>query len=129
VAYSLPDLVSAVLEDLGVLEAGQPVSAEDSQTVLNRLPAKLAELNARDVGYIDPTNLDDAVFLPLVKIMAHECRAAFDITDATTVALLAADGAPRGTAEQAIKDVLRLRTPRQTMRCEMFGRRRWRGGW
>lgn len=125
---SLNDLVQAVLEELGVQESGQPVSAEDADAIVRRLFPKLEELNERDISYIDADNISNAQFLPLVKIMAHEMANAFNINDPLRLANLKAVGGPNGEAEQALKDIVRLRNPRQTLRVELFTGRRY-GGW
>ena len=122
--YSTNDLVEFVLQELGVLDAGQPVAAEDAEAVLARLPGKIAELNARDVISIDPNVLTEEIILPLAKCLAWECANAFSIGDQTTLARLSAAGARDGEAEKLLRDVVRLRTPRQTLRCEYSGRRR-----
>ena len=118
-------LVTAVLQELGVLDSGQPVAAEDADAILLRLYPKLEGLNERDVSYIDIDNITNAQFLPLVKIMAFEMAPAFNITDRVKLAKLELVGGPGGQAEQELKDIVRLRTPRQVLRCETFtgGRR------
>lgn len=125
----LGDLAVAVLQDLGIQESGQPIAAEDANTIIGRLFPKLEELNERDVAYIDADNIANAQFLPLVKIMAWECASAFSITDPAKLAQLQAKGAQGGEAEGALKDIVRLRTPRQVLRNEIFTRnpygRRW----
>lgn len=124
---SLNDLVQAILEELGVLETGQPVAAEDADAIIRRLFPKLEELNERDVSYIDADNISNAQFLPLVKIMANEMASTFSINDPMMLANLKSMGGPMGEAEQALMDIVRLRTPRQTMRCEIFNRPRYGG--
>lgn len=124
---SLNDLVQAILEELGVLETGQPVAAEDADIIIRRLFPKLEELNERDVSYIDADNISNAQFLPLVKIMANEMASAFSINDQMKLSNLKALGGPDGEAEQILKDIVRLRTPRQTMRVELFTRQRYGG--
>jgi len=126
----LGDLAVAVLQDLGVLESGQPVASEDAMTIIGRLFPKLEELNERDVAHIDADNISNAQFLPLVKIMAYECASAFTIVDPAKLQTLQAKGGMGGEAEGTLKDIVRLRTPRQTMRVELFsrnpyGRRYW----
>lgn len=126
----LGDLAVAVLQDLGVLETGQPVAPEDAMTIIGRLYPKLEELNERDIAYIDADNIANAQFLPLVKIMAAECASAFTIVDPMKLQTLQARGGIGGEAEGTLKDIVRLRTPRQVMRTELFsrnpyGRRYW----
>lgn len=126
---NIDDLVLATLQDLGVQATGQPVAAEDANLVLARVVPKLEELNARDVASLDINNLSHAELLSLAKILAWELAPAFSITDAAKLAMLQNAGAPNGTAEQCLKDVVRLRTPRQTLRVERFSGYRTYGGW
>lgn len=121
------DLVERTLQNLGVLDTGQPISAEDADLIQSRLVGKLAELNARDVGSFDVDNLDDAVLNPLADIMAYECKSAFNVADQSGD--LYRRGGKGQEAEQTLKDIIRLRTPRQTMRVEIFGGGRFMGRW
>lgn len=128
---SLGDLAEAVLQNLGVLDAGQPIAAEDADLIQKRLFPVLEGLNNRDVIYIDPDNIGNDVFLPLAKIMAWEVAMAFNIKDQTQLMMLKTAGETGGTAEQELKNVARLRTPRRTARLEVwnypYGSRT--GGW
>lgn len=126
---TLDELVQAVLEELGVQAVGQPVSAEDSDLVVRRIAPKLEELNLRDVASLDINNIGVGEFLPLVKIMAYELASSFSITDATKLSVLRAQGGQGGEAEGTLKDVVRLRSPRQTMRVEIFNRPTWGRRW
>lgn len=126
---ALNDLVQAILEELGVQETGQPVAAEDADSIIRRLFPKLEELNERDVAYIDADNISNAQFLPLVKIMANEMANTFNVNDRLRLTNLKAVGGPNGEAEQALKDIVRLRTPRQAMRVEIFNYPLGRGYW
>ncbi len=124
------DLIKMTLQELGVLDTGQPVAAEDAQLITDRLPSILADLNYRDVGFVDTTNIEDAELLPLAQVVAFYCYAAFSISDPTTIARLKDNGDKNGAAETTIRNVKRLRTPRQTMRVEQYtgyrsGRYRW----
>lgn len=128
---TIDEIIAAVLEELGVQAIGQPVAPEDSDLVLRRLSPKIEELNARDIAALDLNNISLAEFLPFVQIVAYSLASAFSITDPTKLALLKAAGDHGGTAEQTLKDVVRLRSPRQTMRVELFNfpGRGGRHGW
>jgi len=77
------ELIVAILEDLVVLSAGQSVAQEDADVIIRRLSPKVEELNAKDIAFIsDLDAIDDAMFLPLVKIMAAEVCPAFGIKGA-----------------------------------------------
>lgn len=117
--------VTAVLEELGVRDPGQPVEAEDQDIILRRLGPKVAELNSRNVCYVpDTDDIGDDYFLPLVKIMAFECASAFGITG-NKLAELRSQGGKDGEAEWTLKDVVRLRSTDQTLRVDRFWRNTW----
>lgn len=119
------DFVTAVLEELGVRDPGQPVEAEDEDIILRRFAPKVAELNSRNVCYVqDIDDIGDEYFLPLVKIMAYECASAFGITG-QKLAELRTQGGKDAEAEWTLKDVVRLRTTDQTMRVDRFWRSTW----
>lgn len=128
--YSVNDLAEMTLQELGVLDTGQPVSAEDANLIFKRLPSILADLNARDVGFIHINNIEDAVALPLAQIVAYNSYNAFNISDNTQISKLGVIGGKDGEAERTIRNIRRLRTPRQTMRVEQYSRYRYgRYGW
>jgi hypothetical protein len=122
--YSVNDLIKMALEELGVQDAGQPIAAEDAQVLLDRWPSVVADLNHRDVGWFDEQAIETACLLPLAQVLAYNCRNAFSITDAAKVAELTAIGGKDGEAERTLKNIRRLRRPRQTMRTDIFNRYR-----
>lgn len=116
------DFVTAVLEELGVRDPGQPVEAEDRDIILRRLGPKVAELNARNVCAVpDTDDIADEYFLPLVKILAFDCASAFGVTG-QKLAELRTQGGKDGEAEWTLKDVVRLRSTEQTLRVDRFWR-------
>lgn len=130
VAVTINQIVQQTMENLGVIDTGQPVAAEDANVVNNRLYAKLEELNARDVIYIDIDDIQQEQQNPLADIMAYELYSAFNVVDPAKIQELRTKGGPRGEAEQTLKDTVRLRMPRQTMRVEQFtGPRMWGRYW
>jgi len=119
------DFVTAVLEELGVRDPGQPVSAEDKDIIVRRIGPKVAELNVRNIAYIaDTDDISDEYFLPFVKIMAADCAKAFGLTGSQLAELQAAGG-PDSRAEWTLKDVVRLRSTDQTLRVDRFWRTTW----
>ena len=97
------DLVVAVLEDLMILEVGQSVTPEDSDTITRRLQPKVEELNARDICYIpDTDNIGDEYFLPLVRIMSAECAPAFGVSKSDREVL----EAKASQAENTLRDIV-----------------------
>ena len=114
------DLVKMTLQQLGVFEPGQPIAAEDAELLEDFIPSLFADLNARDVGYFDPRDIDIADLLPLSQILANATYGAFAINDGTKIAILSQVGGKNGEAERTLKDIKRLRTPRQTLRVEQF---------
>lgn len=72
------EFIDTVLENLGVLAAGQAVAAEDGAIVSRRMSAVFAQLEQEDIAAIpDPENIEDAEALPLAAIVAHELAAPF----------------------------------------------------
>ena len=127
-AKTQAELVLAIAENLGVVAAGQSVSAEDNEVIVRRLEPKNEELNARAICYIpDLDDIDDAFFLPFAAVMAAELAGAFGIIGSQKQALNAE--AIRG--EAALRDVVRPRGTRQMLNVEQIGGRRWYGwrGW
>ena len=116
------DLITAVLEEMGVRDPGQDIASEDQDIIVRRIPGKVAELNNREVCYIaDTDDIEDDLFLPFVKIMAAECATAFGIIG-ERFQQLKAEGGPQGPAEYALKDAVRLRNTDQTLKLERFWR-------
>jgi hypothetical protein len=113
-----------------VLDTGQPVAAEDAAVLAGRWPSVRMDLNARDVGYFDENRIEVATLLPLAQVLAYNSRNAFSVVDPAKVSMLAMIGGKDGEAERTLKNVLRLRRSRQTMRTDMFNRYRYgRYGW
>ena len=119
-SYNAFNLIKLTLQELNVLEPGQPIAAEDAELLEDRIPSLLADLNHRDVGVFDVRNIEVADLLPLAQILANASYNAFAITDPTKIQVLTAIGGKNGEAERTLKDIKRLRTPRQTMRVEQF---------
>lgn len=75
---SKAELIDAVLQDLGVLYAGQTADASDAALVERRLEAVLADLAQRNVIYVPPADdIDDQVFQLLTDILVETCAPAF----------------------------------------------------
>ncbi|OAH19238.1 hypothetical protein AX289_31430 [Methylorubrum populi] len=80
-AYTRQDLISLVLQNVGVLAAGQEASLEDRAAVDLRIDPKLAELAKREIFVgLNADALDPAVFLHVADIIASACRVPFGIT-------------------------------------------------
>ena len=123
--YTPNDLYQMALEELGVQDTGQPVSAEDVAVLDKRWPSVQADLNLRDVGYFDLTDIPADSILPLAQVLAYNSYSAFSLTDPTTIAMLEKKGGKDGEAERTLKNVKRLRRSRQTMRTDQFNRYRF----
>lgn len=75
------DLLQEVLENLGVLAAGQTPEQEDLARVSEKLPSIISTLGATEVVYIpDINNIPDEWFIPLSNCVAYYCKAKFGIT-------------------------------------------------
>lgn len=80
-AYTRQDLITLVLQNVGVLAAGQEASLEDRAAVDLRIDPKLAELAKREIiTGLNADALDPAVFLHVADIIASACRVPFGIT-------------------------------------------------
>lgn len=124
--YTINDLFKMTLEELGVQDTGQPVAAEDAQVLKDRWPSVQSDLNIRDVGYFDINEIQQGALLPLAQILAYNSYSAFSLSDANSVAILERKGGKDGEAERTLKDLVRLRRSRQTLRTEQFNRFRYR---
>jgi hypothetical protein len=127
-ARTQAELVQAITENLGVVAAGQSVSAEDSVIIVRRLQPKNEELNARAICYIpDLEDIEDAFFLPFAAVMAAELAGAFGIIGSQKQAL----EKDATKAEQTLRDVVRPRGTRQMLAIEQIGARYYNGwrGW
>lgn len=75
------DLLQEVLENLGVLAAGQTAETEDLARVSEKLPSIIATLAATEVVYVaDINNIPEEWFIPLSNCVAYYCKAKFGIT-------------------------------------------------
>jgi hypothetical protein len=127
-ARTQAELVQAIAENLGVVGAGQGVTAEDSVIIVRRLQPKNEELNARAICYIpDLEDIEDAFFLPFAAVMAAELAGAFGIIGGQKQAL----EKDATKAEQTLRDVVRPRGTRQMLAIEQIGARYYNGwrGW
>lgn len=90
-AYTRQDLITLVLQNVGVLAAGQEASIEDRAAVNLRIGPKLAELAKREIIVgLEADALDDAVFLHVADIIAFACRVPLGITGSKAEVLTAA---------------------------------------
>lgn len=75
------DLLTEVLENLGVLAAGQTPETEDLARVSEKLPSIVALLGATEVVYIpDLEAIPDEWFIPFSNCVAYHCKQKFGIT-------------------------------------------------
>lgn len=75
------DLVTKILEKLGVTPEGQAPEADDTARVALNLPSVIDELAAREIVVVsDLTQIPDHLFMSLAKICAYEMRDEFGVT-------------------------------------------------
>lgn len=75
------DLVTKILEKLGVVPEGQIPEVEDTARIERNLASMIEELAAREIVYVaDIENIPDAWFLSLASICAYEMRNEFGVT-------------------------------------------------
>jgi hypothetical protein len=85
---SQSDLVQEVLENLGVLPAGQQAQLEDTARVVEKLPSIVASVAAREIVYIPDVNaIPQHYFIPFSVIVAYECKEKFGISADALAAL------------------------------------------
>jgi hypothetical protein len=78
------DLIRDTLLTLAVLGAGQPVPSEDADRVRRKIAPTLEELaTSSRWDWTDATQFPDDGYLPLIDIMAVNCRADFGMNPAT----------------------------------------------
>lgn len=72
------ELIKQALNVLGVGEAGQPVEIEDSDAVEAVVAPLLNQLARSRILYVPNVEaIDDAVFLPLARMLANEAAPSF----------------------------------------------------
>jgi hypothetical protein len=89
------DLIHRALRNLGALPQGQSPSAEEYQSISDLVDALIAELEARDIIYIqdiDTYGLEDKYFMPLANILAWRAAPEFGAANDQTLAGLALQG-------------------------------------
>jgi hypothetical protein len=79
--YTQADLVTKILDNLGVVPTGNTPQLEDVNRVINLLPAIVASVAGREILYIpDLNNVEDKYFLPFASIAAFMCTKEFGTT-------------------------------------------------
>lgn len=74
------ELIEQALNVLGVAEAGQPVEIEDSDAVDAVVAPLLNQLARSRILYVPNVEaIDDAVFLPLARMLANEAAPSFGL--------------------------------------------------
>ncbi|SRR6266704_1138703 len=82
------DLVQEVLENLGVLPAGQLPQLEDTARVVEKLPSIVASVAGREIVYIPDLNaIPQQYFIPFSIIVAWECKDKFGLVGDAAAAL------------------------------------------
>lgn len=78
--YTRADLVDLVLENLGVLAAGQTAQIEDTRRVDTLAPALIATLKSTEVYYLnDIDNIPEDAFTSLAAVVALGCSSKFGV--------------------------------------------------
>lgn len=82
------DLINEILENIGVLAAGQTANIEDTTRVAELLPSVQPMLAAMEIGYIPDFNaIPQNSFIPLAAICAYICRVKFGVSGDDDAAL------------------------------------------
>jgi hypothetical protein len=106
------DLVNRVAKFLGKLVAGQSLSAEDFASIDDEIQSVVDNLNARGVTYIsDVDNIEEAVFLPLARIITTVVATDFSVPLNSLVGFVG----PTPATTEPRKSELELRTLGRTV--------------
>jgi hypothetical protein len=82
------ELINEILENIGVLAAGQTANVEDTTRVQELLPSVQPMLMAMEIGYIpDFDAIPEHSFIPLAAICAYICRIKFGVSGDDEAAL------------------------------------------
>lgn len=76
-AITRTDLKTRAAMELGVLVSGQTLEAEDAATIESLVDPLLAQLAADRVAFIDPDDIEPALFLPAARLLANEAAPSF----------------------------------------------------
>jgi hypothetical protein len=96
------ELVSRTAKRLGVLPAGQSLSAEDSASIDEEIDAMCADLASRRVYDVaDDEDIPDEAFVWLADVLAVICAPDFGMSEQG----LAAKGITRTQAEQMLRTI------------------------
>lgn len=94
------DLVLKVLDNLGVLPAGQVPGPEDTADVQAALPSVIEKLAGEEIVFVaDIEQIPGAWFLPLASIVAYDLMEEFGVTGDDAAVLTAKNQ----TARSALK--------------------------
>ena len=109
-SYTVGNLVEAVLRSLGVLDATESPSSEDTTYVTDVWSAKWEELSAHglELTYFSYDDIPNPVFLTIRDLVANEVRGAF--------------GKPISAAEKEAEEVVILRKLRRHIQSQATGR-------
>jgi hypothetical protein len=79
--YTQADLVTKILDKLGVVPTGNTPQLEDVNRIIDLLPAIVESVAGREILYIpDINNIEGKYFLPFASIAAWECTEEFGTT-------------------------------------------------
>lgn len=114
---SRAELVREALDLLGILQAGQDPSAEDTDVVDDKVEPTLAGLRTLEIIEIgDPEAIPDEVFLQVAAFLAEKCVQTFGLMGAEAQRVSDA----RQVAEQEIRIMTRSRPTYETAGSEYF---------
>lgn len=124
-SYTRRQLIDQVLENLGVLAAGDTPAAEDVAKVDRLIDPVLADLQSRAVAYVNDAGtlgpsggaIDAAQYLHLAKVIADEAKAGWGLAGDPSYYVL------RQQAEELLRVIGRPPQTRRTLRTDPFLRR------
>jgi|SRR6185312_3589123 len=115
--YTQADLVTKILDKLGVVPTGNTPQLEDVNRIENLLPAIVESVAGREILYLpDLNNIEGKYFLPFASIAAWECTEEFGTTG-DDLAKLEKDN---GNAILQLRIMTRGRPTYETLRTQNF---------
>lgn len=113
-------LVIRAAQRIGVLAAGQTLSAEDASLIDDQVDPMAEDLSARQVvSLADTTEFDQSVFLPLADILGWWVSGDFGVSVQELLGLNV-DGSVDGAAEKRLRKVNATRPLGEPVQSQYF---------
>lgn len=111
------DLVSRTAKVLGILAAGQTLSAEDNESIDAEIKAMAATLEAEEIYRLPSVDeIEDDAFLWLAHVLAVTCCSDFGLSEEG----LARKGVTRANAEMRLRVISSIGPTGATLKADYF---------